>query len=205
MENTRKDIEVESAVPNRAMVVNRYAMPFAVLTVCLGVALGSPVGIAGRVSIGLLIFSALFNLLSPSILHSTTHRSAFVNLRMAVNLGCNCTIVWLLGAVWTPCWLLLALTPLATAIYGSRARTLTMACGVSAFVLFRYLMQSSLSPLDLGEQLTYCAFVVLGSLMINEVVNPVPAAAPVETAATPDGSGKTNPKRLSEPRHVWVV
>ena len=114
-------------------------------------------------------------------------------------------IVWLLGAVWTPCWLLLALTPLATAIYGSRARTLAMACGVSAFVLLRYLLQSTISPLDLGEQLTYCAFILLGSLMINEVVNPTSAAAPVRVAVTPDGNGKTNPKPASEPRHVWAV
>ena len=183
MQTGASAVEEVLGIPTRATIVNRYAMPFAVLTVCLGVALGAPVGNAGRISIALLLFSALFNLASPSILEATARHEAFVRMRMAVNLICNGAVVWLLGGVWTPCWLLLALTPLAAAIYGGREKTLTLACGVSAFLLVRYWALGVFSPLDLGEQLTYCAFIILGSLMVNEAVHTAGARPPLRVPA----------------------
>lgn len=169
--------EADLDLRDRAIAVNRYAMPFAVLTVCLGVALAGPVRSAGYICVALLLFTAAFNLLSPSFLRKAPDRARFVAVRMWINLLCNAAVVWLIGGVWTPCWLLLALTPLAASVYGTRGRTLLLACCVSSFLVARYLICGVFSPLEFGEQLAYCAFIIFGSLLVNEAVHPGPAPA----------------------------
>lgn len=164
----------------RAILVNRYAMPFAVLTVSLGVALGSPEGMVGNLSIGLLIFGSVFNVASGRYLAASTSPSfGFIQMRLWINLICNALIAWLLGGYWTPAWLLLALTPIAAAVYLSKKGTLAIACAVGAFILVRYGVRGSGSPLEWGEQICYAAFVVLSSLMVYALTHesaPTPAA-----------------------------
>ncbi|MCX5789371.1 MAG: hypothetical protein NTX64_12810 [Elusimicrobia bacterium] len=174
--------EAELDLKDRAVLVNRWATPFAVLTVCLGLAFAGPVGRVAHVCLALLLFTAGFNLLSPQLLHKASNRAYFVTFRMWLNVVCNGIVVWLIGGLWTPCWLLLALTPLASAIYGSAGRTLTWACLVSGFLLVRYLVLGVFSPLELAEQLTYCAFIIFGSLLVNEAVHPGPQTAPARAA-----------------------
>ena len=52
-----------------------------------------------------------------------------------------------------------------------------MSVGVSAFLILRYLAQAHFSPIELGEQLTYCAFIILSSLMVAELTRPAASAA----------------------------
>lgn len=155
----------------RALLVNRYAMPFAVLTVCLAIVLGGGEGWTGKLSIGLLIFGSVFNVASGRYLSAATASSrGFIRTRMGVNLLCNALIVWMLGGYWTPAWLLLALTPLASAIYASRKETFILSVGVSVFLLLRYAILGPGTPLEWGEQFIYGLFIVLSSSMINELV-----------------------------------
>jgi len=163
---------VPTDLGSRAKTINRYAMPFAVIVVLLGVICGSPVGHAAQISIGLLLFGSVFNLWSAHHISRIEDPKTFISVRLWVNLIANGALVWILGGVWSPCWLLLALTPLASGIYGSRTRTLTMGLGVSAFILLRYLVQSHFSPIEMGEQLTYCAFVIFASLMVGDLTKP---------------------------------
>ncbi|MBI5202821.1 MAG: hypothetical protein HY925_14615 [Elusimicrobia bacterium] len=161
-----------AASRERALLVNRYAMPFAVMTVCLGVILGTPEGWTGRISFGLLVFGAFFNLAANRYLESAKgSTSSFIKSRIWVNLACNAAIVWMLGGYWTPAWLLLALSPLATAIYSTAGETMSVSMIVAVFILVRYgLHAHGGTPLEWGEQACYGAFVVLSSLMINALV-----------------------------------
>ena len=177
MEPVLTSTVVPKDVGHRARVVNRYAMPFALIVVLLGVVLGNPVGRAAYISIALLVFGAVFNLWSAGHIARAAKPAAFINLRLWVNVFANAALVWVLGSVWSPCWLLLALTPLASGVYGSRSRTLSLAVVVSAILLLRYFAQAHVSPIELGEQLTYCAFIILASLMVAELTRPGASAA----------------------------
>lgn len=152
----------------RALLVNRYAMPFAVMTVCLAVALGNPEGMTGKLSMGLLVFGAAFNVAANRYIEASSGASSkFLHVRMWVNLACNAAIVWMLGGYWTPAWLLLALTPIAAAIYSTVGETLFLSVAVSLILLARYAVRGSGTPLEWGEQACYAAFIVLGSLMVH--------------------------------------
>lgn len=155
----------------RALLVNRYAMPFAVLTVCLAIVLGGGEGWTGKLSVGLLLFGAAFNLAAGRYLAAAGPAAKpFIRMRMAVNFLCNALIVWMLGGYWSPAWLLLALTPLASAIYSSRGETFAVAAAASVFLLIRYGVLGPGTPLEWGEQFIYGLFIVLSSLMVNELV-----------------------------------
>ncbi len=164
----------------RALLVNRYAMPFAVMTVCLGVALGNPEGFTGKLSFGLLVFGAFFNLAANRYIESASgNTGAFIKVRLWVNLACNAAIVWMLGGYWTPAWLLLALTPLATAMYSTAAQTMTVSFAVAVFILIRYGARANGgTPLEWGEHACYGAFVILASLMVNGLARQKPEQAP---------------------------
>ena len=176
---------IGSDIAARARIVNRYAMPFAVILVLLGVVLGGPVGNSGYICIALLVCTAVFNIWSPQYIATCPDPSTFIKVRLWINLICNAVLVWILGSVWSPCWLLLALSPLAGGVYGSRSRTVALSLGVSGFLIIRYLVQSHVSPLELGEQVTYCAFVILASLMVADLTRPrgaVPTPLPLGEA-----------------------
>lgn len=157
----------------RAVLVNRYAMPFAVATVALGVVLGTPEGWVGKVSIALLVFGAVFNVAAGRYLAADPQAAqAFIPMRMWINLACNGVIFWLLGSYWTPAWLLLALTPLAAAVYSSRGSAVGIASAVAVLLLARCAVQSAGTPLEWGEAFAYAAFVVLATLMVHELTRP---------------------------------
>ena len=154
------------------LLVNKYATPLAVILVGLGLVFSQPVGTVKAVSAGLLVFGILFNLLAvPAIARFGGEMPWLPKTRMLVNIVVNVVLVYYLGAYWPSIWMLLALTPIATAIYAGRGKTLFMACSVSlALAGIQVLRGANSGPSDWGELLGRIAFIVLLSLMINELV-----------------------------------
>ena len=153
-----------------AVLVNKYSTPFAILLISLGIIVSQPQGIIKIVSVGLLFLGIIVNMTTLSFLKRNTGVGPwFLEFRLGTNLGINIVIVYLLGAYWPPIWLLLALTPLATAIYSTRARTLRVAVGVSLLLLAIHATRHIQSPMEWGQQIAYAAFILLLSPMINEL------------------------------------
>jgi hypothetical protein len=90
-------------------------------------------------------------------------------MRLYTNLAINCVLVYLLGGYWTPIWLLFVLTPAATAVYGSRRKTLATACGVSALLLFSHGLRKFNAPVDWGGAWVEALFILFLSLFLNEL------------------------------------
>lgn len=149
-------------------LVNRYATPLAIILVALGLFLSQPTMPVRNIIVCLLLFSIVFNLVTVKII-KRGDGTGFIKLRMFINFAVNVALVYYLGGYWLPIWLLLALTPLATAIYDTRSKTLFVSIGISAILL---IIQSTRRPNDLidwGQQLAYASFIILVSLMINEL------------------------------------
>jgi hypothetical protein len=155
------------------MLVNRYATPFAILLVVLGLVLASPAKTARDVSIALLLFSICFNVLAVGAIRKLAETMPSIKkLRMLINVAINVVLVYELGPFWQPMWLLLALTPIATAIYEGPTQTLLVSSGTSGLIIAIHLLRSGGdggSPLEWGQTLSYAAFIILLSLLINEL------------------------------------
>lgn len=151
------------------MLVGRYATPLAVLLLGLGIAASQPAGSVRAIAVGLLAFGITFNLAAVRWIRRAQDPSGFIHSRVAVNLAANALIVYFLGGHWKPIWLLLALAPVATAVYDSRARTLVSALGASALLLGIQATRPFSSPLDWSEQMANSLFIVLLSLLINKL------------------------------------
>lgn len=152
------------------MLVNRYATPFAILLVVLGLVLAAPAKTARDVSIALLLFSICFNVFAVGVIRKMAETLPWIKkLRMLINLAVNVVLVYELGPFWQPMWLLLALTPIATAIYEGPTQTLMVSSGTSALIIGVHLLRGGSSPHEWGQTLSYAAFIVLLSLLINEL------------------------------------
>lgn len=149
-------------------LVNRYATPLAVILVAMGIVLSQPLPAVRNMSVALLAFGIVFNLGFVYALERLgEYKSGLVKMRLAINLAVNVILVYLLGGYWQPIWLLLALTPMATAIYESKTKTLFVSAGVSAILLAIFATRGMNAPLDWGQQLAHAAFIILVSLMMN--------------------------------------
>lgn len=152
-----------------AILVGRYTIPLAVLLVSLGVILAQPQGWVREWVIGLLIFGVVFNMGFQRIIGRPGPAGWAITLRLGVNIFVNTVTVYLLGSYWPQIWLLLALTPIATAVYGTRARTLAASAGIGVILLGIQALRPANSPISWGQQAAQCAFIVLMSLLINEL------------------------------------
>lgn len=162
-EPTQRDVQL-------IVLVSRYATPFAVLLVLLGLFLASPSRTTQLWSMALMVFGFGFNLFAVwAIKRNPRTAGALKTARMLVNLGVNLLLVYLLGPFWPPMWLLLALTPIATAIYEGPKQTLLASLGASAAILGIQLLHGGTSPLQWGQVAAYAAFIVLMCLLINEL------------------------------------
>lgn len=154
----------------KALLVSRYATPLAIFLVVLGILLSDPEGWARDLSLFLLCFGILFNLAAGWWMKRKDQvHPAFIRLRLALNLGANILIVYLLGGYWSPIWMLLALTPMAAAIYDSKAKTLSVSAGIVVVLFLLQALRGMNSPLDWGQTAAQGCFIVLMSLMINDL------------------------------------
>jgi hypothetical protein len=79
-------------------------------------------------------------------------------------------------------WLILALTPIASAIYGSRRNTLMKAAVVSALLVGIQAARPDRTWLAWGEQAAHISFIVLISLLVNRLaslISPQPTTASI--------------------------
>lgn len=150
-------------------LVGVFATPFAVLLTVAGILVTGVRGPVLWVCAGLMVFSAFMNYLFPRVLANQPMetRGRGVQLRLVFNVALNSVLVFYLGDAFRPMWLVLALTPFATAIYASRVRTLSAAFAVSAALLTIHVLQGHGAGVLLLERLSYVTFMILISLMIN--------------------------------------
>lgn len=152
-------------------LVGYFATPFALILGLMG-GLTAPVtdGVRNAV-LGLLGFSAFFNLAFPKFLsqQALEAKGWNVKFRLYLNLVINTGLVYLLGEVFPAIWLILTLTPFATAIYGSREKTLANAVTASAILVTIQFLRAENGTLSWADLLARVAFIVLISLMINGV------------------------------------
>lgn len=166
MSNTPRRVEAVRLVE----LVNRYSTPFAILLVAMGIILSNPIGWARNLSITLLLAGVLLNIAVVAWLRRRPDSTPWlVPARMTANVLINISLVYVLGRFWPPLWLLLALTPLASAIYSDRRRTLVAATGVSAALAGVAWLHGASSPIEWGTAAAQAAFIVLVSLMVNDL------------------------------------
>jgi hypothetical protein len=152
------------------VLVSRYATPFAILLVLMAIILSAPMGYVRNVSIGLLAFSVFFNVVAVRLIQNLVEKFPWIKrARMWTNLAVNIALVYLLGPFWPPMWLLLALTPIATAIYEGPTQALLASSGTAALIVAIHLIRGGGSPHEWGQVLSYASFIVLLSLLINEL------------------------------------
>jgi len=152
------------------VLVNRYATPFAIGLVTMAIVFSTNRGTLRNESIGLLLFSILFNIASVGLIRRLAETRPWLKkARMLINLAVNIALVYLLGPYWPPMWLLLALTPIATAIYEGPTQTLLASSGIAVLIVAIQLFRGGGSPHEWGQVLSYAVFIVLMSMLINEL------------------------------------
>ena len=170
MEQILKESFAGCEMSKQAARVSRYATPLAVMLVTMGLIICQPASPVKELTIGLLAFSIVFNLAAVPFIARAKDPHFWIHIRVYVNLAVNVLIVYYLGGYWKPSWFLLALTPLATAIYDSRRMTLLSALGVGALLLLIEATRKLSSPIEWCEQAANVLFILLVSLLINELV-----------------------------------
>lgn len=166
-------------------LVSLFATPFALLLGGLAVAFARAESWQKTVSLGLLGFAAFFNSVFPHFLkqQEDAKKGWNVKFRLYMNLTVNTVVVFLLGDQFPPLWLLLVLTPLATAIYGNQKRTLINALTASGVLLGIQAFRPNARPADWAAVSVEVAFIVLISLLVNGVSNM--AVHPEKSAPSP--------------------
>ncbi|MBL8023520.1 MAG: hypothetical protein JNK54_04455 [Elusimicrobia bacterium] len=154
-------------------LVGYFATPFALFLGGLAVAFSETDSWGKSFSLGLLGFAAFFNVVFPRFLRQqdVVKKSWNVKFRLYMNLIVNSVVIFLLGDKFQPLWLLLALTPFATAIYGNQRRTLTNAITASVILFLIQALRSGGTSADWAVVSVEVAFIVLISLLINGVAN----------------------------------
>lgn len=158
---------------NLISVIGGYATPLAVGLV--GTALiYAPLSMGiRRFCTVLMLFSLVFNVAAVPLAARMDEESRgfFAKGRASVNLWINVVLVFLLTRVWPPIWLLFMLPAVATAVYGSRQRTLVTTGFLSAILLAVNVFLKQFTLLDWGMLVSRCAFMVLTCLLINDLLH----------------------------------
>lgn len=152
------------------MLVSKYATPLAIFLVVMGLWLSQAVGAVRNGVAALLLFSIAFN---GAVVWRIRRGGGGVGLaraRLVINFAVNVALVYLVGQYWDSIWLLLVLTPVAAAIYGSRLKTLLISLGTSAALIVIHALHGSPGASAWGEDIARSVFIVALSLMVNEYV-----------------------------------
>jgi len=160
----------ETLSTGRVTSVGKFATPLAVVLVTMGIFLSHPLSPVKEISMALLVFGIVFNVGAGRWFKGREHAPMWlVRGRVYLNFGVNAVLVYLLGAYWSPIWLLFVLSPVATAIYDTRRRTLAVASAAAAALLVIHAMKGLNTPLDWGGQIARAGFIIVLSLMANEL------------------------------------
>jgi len=152
------------------LLVSKYSTPLAVWLVCVGMYLYRRPTKVYLLSAFLLTVGAVLNMLYPYlVIRLGEVKPRMANARLIINLCINAVFVYYWGDVWPPIWLLFVLTPVATAIYGSRTKTIAVSASVAALLVIIQFTRSSQGLSEWAKQITYAHFIVVLSLIINEL------------------------------------
>ncbi|HNA59932.1 MAG TPA: hypothetical protein PKZ00_07735 [Elusimicrobiota bacterium] len=168
----------------RVVLVGVYATPLAFILGTLGIFLATIPEKEQLICAGVLGFTVFYNVVFPFFFKNLSQdlRGINVNIRLYLNLAVNGVLVYFLGDSFRPIWLILALTPIASAIYGSRRNTLMKAAVVSALLVGIQAARPDRTWLAWGEQAAHISFIVLISLLVNRLaslISPQPATASI--------------------------
>lgn len=158
---------LDSAGPR---IVNQYFTPLAVVIVANGIILTQPRQPVAGISWALLAFSVLFNSLTIRKIDRPEGGSrGALELRIYVNYAVSALQVYLLGSRWEPAWLLLLLTPLASALYEARGKTVGFSLLSMALLLVLRGLRGPVSPIEWAQTLIHGALIVLLSLAVYAI------------------------------------
>jgi len=154
----------------RVELVNRYATPFAILLVAVAVFLPSPVTYVRNICIALLAFSIVFNIVTVSLIRRKPQiLPKLRKFRMYVNLAVNIVLVYYLSPYWPPIWMLLALAPIATAIYATPKQSMVNSMISAMVLLIIHVVQGGSGLVRWGQTLSRAAFIIFLSLLLNDM------------------------------------
>lgn len=163
------DLPTTTRDMRRVMLVNMLTLPLTTVLVILGFGVAQPVGTVRTVSLVLLLASIGFNLLSLHLIRRGVGRPLRLS-RIYLNLAINVALVYLLGAYFPPMWLILALSPVSSAIYGTRRQTLVSFSQSATALVAIPMIHGIHSPLGVGEVIAQVLFVGVISFLINESI-----------------------------------
>lgn len=149
-------------------IVSQYFTPLAILLVGNGLVVAPPPSPAREIVIGLLALSIIFNHLSVSWIEDAPVAKFWkLQARVWVNIIINIALVYLLSRHWPPIWLLLMLSPVATALYGSYRQTiLTASVAAAALLAIKYAYGEDFSAAAWAQQMIQGCFIFLLSLAL---------------------------------------
>jgi hypothetical protein len=162
--------------PRLAVIVGRYTIPFAALLVASGILFSRSPGVR-MVCAAFLVFAVVFNVAVVEALKNNRSLVWLRSARVRVNFANNLIMVYLMWNSWSPAWLLLALTPLAVAVYDTRAKTIAAAASAAAALFLFNAAQGRGLFVEWDIQLVHAAFIFAISLMINDLARMLRARA----------------------------
>jgi hypothetical protein len=145
--------------PRAVKTINDYFNPFAIILIFSAAYLSAPGIKRVALSIGLVIFSALLNIITEYFALKTPKISrALINIRLIANFFINFMLVYMLINFWGPMWLLFVLTPVATAVYETRLKTV-IATSLSCLALIIIYLHNGLYGVGFwGQGLNHVLF-----------------------------------------------
>lgn len=154
----------------RVVLVGRFLTPLALVLGGLAVAFAAADAARKVIVLGLLAFAAFFNLKFAGVLSSRSGgRGGAVHFRLYLNFSINTAVVVLLGAAFPPLWLLLALTPFATAVYGHPREAWITATVAAVLLIVIQAFRPDPRVADFAVQAARGAFILFTALLINAV------------------------------------
>ncbi|MBI4051865.1 MAG: hypothetical protein HY400_05105 [Elusimicrobia bacterium] len=151
--------------------LNLYFTPFAIFLIILGLIVVPEIPRKiFNLTLALVALSLLFNIVASSYLldhPESWQRSGYI--RAWINLALNAAIFWILAPFWGPAWLLLAISPIAIALYGDEKITATTTGVVAALLIVNRLIDGNPSAKVWGESISQIGFILLLSLFINRI------------------------------------
>jgi hypothetical protein len=149
-------------------IINAYLTPLAIILVLLAVVFSKPYGTVLYWSIALLGAGLVNNLVTASFLKD---KQPLLYFRMCLNILINIILVYLLIGYWGPIWFLLLTTPIATAVYSTRIRTLFTSLAMSLVLVLIYAVRGVSSAQAWGQAASRIVLIVILSLFINSLVS----------------------------------
>lgn len=161
-------------VKKEVKLINVFLTPLAAFLILCAALISNASTSDAAIGLLIVLFSVLFNNLTAYLVKSPSN--IIVTLRVIINLILNLVLVYIFIPFWTPIWLLLMLSCFGTAVYSDLLKTLliSLISAVSLVIIFYLRVVPNLvSPytklIRVGEIVNYSLFIIILSVLINEV------------------------------------